>query len=120
MVFATGPWADSVTWVSSCTDLRAGIRPDPAHSADFLLIQSMNTLDASNLLSSLVDWRVMKKWCELAQTASWSPILGIGASTNGTLAPFRSLICQMPSQVTASLSFLKPTYCVSMATFLGL
>src|SRR3954463_3928891 len=38
---------------------------------------------------------------------------------NGTLADFRSLICQMPSQVTDVLPFLNATYCESWATLVG-
>ena len=73
------------------------------------------------MLSSPVACWLMKKLCELAQTAAWSPIVGIGASSNGTSAPLRSLICQMPSHVTAVfVLFLKPTYWVSIATFSGL
>src|SRR4051794_13765711 len=47
-------------------------------------------------------------------------MLGSGVSANGRPDAFRSLICQMPSQVVASFLFLKPTYCESWATFLGL
>src|SRR4051794_976890 len=45
---------------------------------------------------------------------------GTGASLNGTLVALRSLICQMPSQVTSTFLFLKATYCESGATFFGL
>lgn len=59
MFFAIGPCSAPVTAAVSRTDLRAGTMPAPAHSADFLLIQSMKTFAACSLFWSLLVWLVM-------------------------------------------------------------
>src|ERR671930_1531715 len=82
----------------------------------------MNTFAACSLLSSGLRWLISTKLCPFAQTAFCSPTWGrkpIPHCSFGAVV-LRSLICQMPSQVTAFLPILNALYWVSRATFRGL
>ena len=82
----------------------------------------MNVLLACCALASGLRWDSITSWCELAQAAGSPNTVGIGASDHfrpGAVS-LRSLICQMPSQVTAFSPFLNARYCESFATLVGL
>src|SRR4029450_6655223 len=100
----------------------AGIMPAAAHSLECSTIHLTKVLLACCLLGSGSRWASMTNWCELAQDAGDLKTAGIGASDHfsfGAVA-LRSLICQMPSQVTVLSAFLNARYCESIATFVGL
>src|SRR4051812_29457542 len=82
----------------------------------------MNDFDAWSLLSSAFCWAISTKLCPLAQTACLSKTCGTGVRLHFSFGAvvFRSLICQMPSNVIAFLAFLNALYWVSMATLRGL
>src|SRR4051812_39960046 len=95
--------------------------PDPAQSAECCPTQSMKVLEAASLLSSDF-WFISTKLCPSAHTAGVSPTVGRKPMLQCRFGAvvFRSLICQMPSQVMALRPVLKALYWVSRATFFGL
>src|SRR4051794_7075556 len=102
--------------------LYAGIMPAAAHSLECSTIHLMKVLLACCLSGSGLRWASITNWWELAQDAGDWNTVGIAASDHfrfGAVA-LRSLICQMPSQVTVVSAFLNARYCESIATFVGL
>src|SRR4030095_2883180 len=98
--------------------LYAGIIPAAAHSLECSIIHLMKVLLACCALASGSRWDNITSWCELAQAAGRPNTVGIGASDHFSFGAvvLRSLICQMPSQVTEFSPFLNARYCESFAT----
>ncbi len=100
--------------------MRAGTIPALDQADDCLLIHPMKVFAAFARSVSWAAWSVRKKWCEFAQDAGWSPMVGSADIFQLSPEASRSLICQIPSQVIEVLPFLNARYCASWSTLGGL